>query len=72
MAASTRTYFRHMRRARYARIRHSKHFTAFLAAQADRLSSEGYQESLFGLMRDDGYSARQVRAASDLGDLGVE
>jgi hypothetical protein len=62
---SPREYANHMRRAPYARLRHSQQQLAFLAAQATRLSST----SAIIFTKLETYGAARVKAATNLSQL---
>lgn len=66
VTVSPRTYSRHQRHRLYARVRlGADQFSAFLAAQATRLSSD--QPTIFGKLLK--YTADRIRQATNLSQI---
>lgn len=65
--ARPRLYRRHQRHARFARLRYSSQAREFLAVESARLSSHGFESSLFAkLLKNTG---NQIHVAANLGAL---
>jgi hypothetical protein len=65
LTVTPRSYVQHLRHGAKARVRHAHQFTAFLAAQATRLSSTA--ATVFAKLKK--YPAQEVKAAASLSDL---